>query len=450
MKKSEIILLATVLFITLFYGESIGLNLAILGTSYSLLLFFSAEGKFRTKTFLILFVLSVLSSIAFAWYGDFSSFLALFFSVSFLAFKSKNRDLKSILTLPVFIVNFVTFFGRFFNFEDWLPKKSTTGSVQKFISVILIPVLFISVFFAIYAMGSSHFSRILSNYEFNLDFWEFFCLACLGFFLAFTFFNFKTYAIFQIWHQDLKNHFEVEEQIQKPTYSFLDVDAERKSGVVSLMALNILLLIFILTFNYEQFVEIAKTPTELSAETHERVNAVIVSIVMAIAVIMFYFKGHFNFDEKARSLKVLAKVWIALNTVLVISAFAKNSEYILSLGLTYKRLGVYAFLILAMIGLFITYFKIKNQKTNAFLLNQMIWYFYGTVLACSFINWGGIATSYNLKNGFGSYDFLSTLNFNDQLLKEKFSEKFKINHIKQHVSGTFLSRTLYEESIKNK
>lgn len=450
MKKFEIILLTTVLFITLFYDESIGINLAVLGVSYAVLLLSDTPKKLRSKIVLILFVVSIFASIAFAWYGDFVSFLAVLFSLCILAFKSKNKDMKSILTLPLFLLNFVTFFGRLFNFEDWLPKKSTTGSVQKFISVILIPVLFISVFFAIYAMGSSHFSGILSNYEFNLDFWEFFCLACLGFFLAFTFFNFKTYAVFQIWHQDLKNHFEVEEQIQKPTYSFLEVDAERKSGVVSLMALNILLLIFILTFNYEQFVEIAKTPTELSAETHERVNAVIVSIVMAIAVIMFYFKGHFNFDEKARSLKVLAKIWIALNAVLVISAFAKNSEYILHLGLTYKRLGVYAFLILAMIGLFITYFKIKNQKTNAFLLNQMIWYFYGTVLACSFINWGGIATSYNLKNGFGSYDFLSTLNYNDQLLKKKFSEKFKINNIEKHVSGTFLSRTLYKESIKNK
>jgi hypothetical protein len=43
----------------------------------------------------------------------------------------------------------------------------------------------------------------------------------------------------------------------------------------------------------------------------------------------------------------LAKIWIFLNTVLVISAFAKNSEYVLNLGLTYKRLGVYACVILS-------------------------------------------------------------------------------------------------------
>ena len=61
-------------------------------------------------------------------------------------------------------------------------------------------------------------------------------------------------------------------------------------------------------FNYEQFVELPKaTANQLAEETHERVGAVIASIVMAIGVIMFYFKGSFNFDTQAKSLKVLAK-----------------------------------------------------------------------------------------------------------------------------------------------
>ncbi len=68
------------------------------------------------------------------------------------------------------------------------------------------------------------------------------------------------------------------------------------------------MLFFIITFNYEQFVELPKaTANQLAEETHERVGAVIASIVMAIGVIMFYFKGSFNFDTQAKSLKVLVK-----------------------------------------------------------------------------------------------------------------------------------------------
>ena len=447
MKNHQLILLTTVLFITLFYGEDMGLNFGILGIAYALLTLFKTPDRNRTRTFLILFVTTVLSSIAFAWYGDFVSFVAVFTSAFLLAFKSKNRDLKSLFVIPVFVVNFITFPYRFFKFDDWLPKRNTSGTWQKLISVVLIPTFFIILFFAVYSAGSEHFSKIFTDFHFEFNFWEFFVLGLLGFFIAFNYWNFKIDHFIFDWNHHLKNDFLNEDKIQKPTYSFLDLDAERKSGVVSFLALNILLLIFIITFNYEQFIEIPKTPNQLSSETHDRVNAVILSILMAIGVIMFYFKGSFNFDKKAKSLKILANIWIVLNVVLVISAFVKNSEYIINLGITYKRLGVYAFLILSMIGLVLTFLKIQKQKTNAFLFNHMVWYFYGTILVCSFINWGNLATVYNIKNNKGDFYFLRLLNFNDEVLSVKFphSDTTKIEYEQKK---PFLSKIIYYQTLK--
>ena len=83
---------------------------------------------------------------------------------------------------------------------------------------------------------------------------------------------------------------------------------------------------------------------------------------MAVGVILFYFKGGFNFDEKAAQLKRLAKIWIALNCVLIVSAVMKNTEYIAFFGLTYKRLGVYLFLVLALIGLMLSFQKIIRHR----------------------------------------------------------------------------------------
>ena len=118
MKTHQLILLTTVLFITLFYGDDMGLNFGLLGIAYALLTLFYTPEENRTRTFLLLFVTSILSSAAFAWYGDFASFLAVFTSLFLLAFKSKNRELESLLVIPVFAVNFVTFIYRFFKFED--------------------------------------------------------------------------------------------------------------------------------------------------------------------------------------------------------------------------------------------------------------------------------------------------------------------------------------------
>lgn len=452
MKKHQLILLTTVLFITLFYGEEMGLNFGLLGVAYALLTLFHTPEEKRTRTFLILFVASILSSAAFAWYGDFASFLAVFTSLFLLAFKSKNRELKSLLVIPVFAVNFVTFIYRFFKFEDWLPKRNTSETVKKLIALFLIPAFFVLVFFGVYALGSEHFSSFFTGWEFSFDLWQFIVLGTLGFFIAFNFWNFKVEKfIFNLNHH-LKNDFLNEDKKEQKSSSFLDLDSERMSGVISFLALNILLLVFIFTFNYEQFVEIPKSPSQLSGETHDRVNAVILSIVMAVLVIMFYFKGKFNFDNKAGTLKLLAKIWIFLNAVLVISAFAKNSEYIISLGITYKRLGVNAFLALAFIGLILTFIKIKNQKTNAFLFNHMSWYFYGTVLAASFINWGNLATVYNIRNEKGNFDFHKSLNYNDEILLKVYPNEFekttKSTEIAKEQNKTFLSKIIYYQTLK--
>ena len=451
MKTHHLIFLVTAMFVVLFYDQEPGLNIGILGILVAVLTYFNTEKRFKTRTFYSVLATSILSSIAFAWYGDFASFLAIFTSLFLLGFTSKNKELKSILVIPVFAINFVTFIYRVFQLEQWLPQRKTESFWQKILAVVLIPAFLLLIFFAIYTHGSSHFASLFSDYELDINLWQVIALSILGFFLAFNYFNFSIYEFFIKNNHYLKNDFLNEDKKLKPTYDFLDLPFERLSGVVSFLALNILLLFFIITFNYEQFVELPKaTANQLAEETHERVGAVIASIVMAIGVIMFYFKGSFNFDTQAKSLKVLAKIWVFLNAVLVISAFAKNSEYVLNLGLTYKRLGVYAFLILAIIGLIFTFIKIHQQKTNAYLFNQMVWYFYGTILVCSFINWGNIATVYNIKNEKADFKFLYSLNYNDKILQEKFPKEMaeRANYEKElNDKKPFLSKILYYETL---
>jgi len=229
---------------------------------------------------------------------------------------------------------------------------------------------------------------------------------------------------------------------------------ERTSGIISFICLNVLLLIFVITFNYEQFFE-SRTVYNLSAETHERVNVVIFSILMAIGLIMFYFRGGFNFDEKANRLKILAKIWILLNAALVFSAFIKNTEYIYETDLlTYKRLGVYAFLILSLIGLFFTFIKIQKRKTNAFLFNKMFWYFYGVLLMCSFINWGGIITRYNITKDRFCIDYhINEINYNEKIIMKyaeptiMFYDHLARKYDSENNRAKFLSKILYYETI---
>jgi hypothetical protein len=215
------------------------------------------------------------------------------------------------------------------------------------------------------------------------------------------------------------------------------------------------LLIFIITYNYEQFFEVKSLPRDLSAETHERVNAVIMSIVMAILVILFYFKKGFNFDKKSQILKISAKLWIILNAVLAMSASLKNSEYIVNFGFTYKRLGVCGFLAMALIGLIFTFVKIQKKKTNAFLFNRMFWVCYGLILVCSYVNWGGIITSANIKRQDFSVNYhLENVNYNEAILLDYANKTANprlktqlTERIRFYQNETFLSKILFYEFV---
>ena len=461
MKKYRIILASSLIFTLLFYNESIGVNLAIFALLLTGLICYFFQDRFTERTHLILVVTSVLSCLAFAWYGDFASFLALSMSVLFLQFKTQNKKLKIVQIFPLVFLNAFTTLGRVFMFSQWLPERKIHNNfAKKLVAYFIIPAIFLIVFFTAYSFGSSHFSSLLTDYTLDIDIVEVVLIGILGFYISFSFWNYWVpevcYEKNELLNNDFNNIAEIKNQ---QTFSFLDLDFERKSGEVTLVLLNFMLLVFIITYNYEQFFEVVKNPN-LSADTHERVNSVIFSIIMAVGLILFYFKGGFNFDKKAANLKKLAKIWIVLNGLLIVSTFIKNSEYIAVQGLTYKRLGVYAFLVLAIIGLVFVFLKITKQKTNPYLANQMVWYFYGTVLICSFVNWGNLITNYNISvNKCAEPMFLSTLNFNDEARREYFSKNHlngqleevkREEQIDEYQNKSFLSKALYYEFVNNK
>lgn len=461
MKKLHFILVSSVIFTLLFYNEDLGLNWAIFGMIQTALICYFFQEKFTTRLHLVLVITSVLSCFAFAWYGDFASFLALALSVIFLQFKTQEPKLKLLQVFPLVFVNGIATLGRVLMFSQYLPKrKVNNGFAKKLIAYFIIPSLFLGLFLIVYSFGSNHFSSLFTDYYLDIDAWQVLVLTVLGFYISFTFWNYWVPEICYEKNQLLDDDFHEESKTQnESSFSFLDVDFERKSGEITLFLLNALLLVFIITYNYEQFFEVIEK-SKLSADTHARVNSVIFSIIMAVGVILFYFKGGFNFDEKAVTLKKLAKVWIVLNGLLILSAIIKNSEYISVFGLTYKRLGVYAFLILAIIGLVFVFTKITKQKTNAYMANHMLWYFYGTVLLCSFVNWGNLITKYNISvNKSVDPVFLSNLNFNDETRRDyfklhhldgKYSESYREEEIAKRQNDPLLSKALYYEFVNTK
>ena len=85
----------------------------------------------------------------------------------------------------------------------------------------------------------------------------------------------------------------------------------------------------------------------------------------------------------------------------------------------------------------------------------MFWYVYGTILLCSFINWGAIITSHNLeRKDFAANYHLNSVDFNEKEMLEyyqKANNKLMYNFLKDKIetkqSESFLSKVLYYETI---
>ncbi|MEO9210209.1 MAG: DUF4173 domain-containing protein [Ginsengibacter sp.] len=453
MKKITKISLGTLLFVILFYKQDIGLNTAIFAMVVWLLSYQNLSKNKKSNLFWTLSFFVFLSGFSFTWYGDEFSFFALFFSILLFGIQSQYPRINILLFPILWFINYATFIFRVFIFKYWVPKKNPQNKLWKrLLAFFLIPGVFVLLFIIIYASASDIFYSILQKLSINLNFFIIIFLTFFSFIFLFNLWSmFIPKGIIRL-NSLLKNDFEKEKHQQlKQTFSILEIDLERRSGEVTLILLNLLLLIFIIIYNYEQFFSSAET-VALSAEVHQRIATIIFSIAMAIILVMFYFKSSFNFDKKAGRLKRLAFVWIILNAILILVAFIKNSEYIANYGLTYKRIGVHIFLSLSLVGLWLTYFKIKYQKTNIFLLNKMTWVFVVTLIVTSWINFSWIVTKYNIVfNKNNDIEYLQNLNFNKKILyntykdnplwKQYFANQKEV--INREQNKEFLSSKLY-------
>lgn len=168
-------------------------------------------------------------------------------------------------------------------------------------------------------------------------------------------------------------------------------------GVISFVALNLLLLLLnviditTLWFGY-------KPSGNFSGALHQGTNTLIFSIVMAMAVILYFFRGNLNFYRKSKTLRALAFTWMIQNFILIISVLIRDGYYIEFHGLTHKRIGVLVFAILCIIGLATVYLKVAKQKTIFYLfkVNGNIWF--ALLLAFSTINWDVFIVKYNIKH----------------------------------------------------
>lgn len=437
MSKNTALFTGVAAFVLLFYKQEVALNLSIFSLLLWLMLFLTTERKIRGKTFWWLSAAVFISASGFAWYGDFASFVPLFFSVLVLGFKTMFPQLN-IITLPVVIpISYLISPFRMLFLKKWLGITAGISNFwSKLVSYFIIPAFFVGVFVALYSAASSKFASYLAI-EWNFDLLQLVFLSALGFFLMFNFFHLFVPGIIQKENQYLRDNFSgvKRQSVLKESFT-LNTNFQRKSGEISLVLLNIVLLFFIIVYASESIKNISPE-VSFSDEVHERVYIIIASIVIAVAVIMIYFYSPLSFGKEAKLLRILAYVWITLNAILVIIAMLKTGEYVNAYGLTFKRIGVYAFLLLSLTGLVVTSYKLMFVKTNTYLINRMMWVLFIVMITGLNTNWSWVVTKYNITHqARPDIDYLRTLDYNKEIMYNVFGDDYKWDDDFDNISGS--------------
>jgi hypothetical protein len=173
---------------------------------------------------------------------------------------------------------------------------------------------------------------------------------------------------------------------------------ENRTAIVTLFLLNALLLfINCVDIIYVWFGFSYNNDVNLSEYVHEGTGLLIFSILLAIILLLFFFRGNLNFYKQNKWLRMGAYVWLFQNAVLVVSVLFRDYYYIEHFGLAYKRIGVLIFLLLVLIGLVTIFVKIQQRKTAFYLLRVNAWVVIIILVVSSCVHWDETIARYNLS-----------------------------------------------------
>lgn len=173
---------------------------------------------------------------------------------------------------------------------------------------------------------------------------------------------------------------------------------EYQTALILLSMLNgLLLVVNLLDLRYVWWGAAPMTPQELSLYVHEGTYLLIFSVLCAAAVLLWYFRGNINFLPENSPLKIAAYGWLMQNAILALSVGARNWRYVSEYGLAHKRLGVFIFLLLLLVGLFLLFLKIRDTKSGFFLLRKNAWAAWAILVIFSVVNWDVVITKFNLS-----------------------------------------------------
>ncbi len=421
--KYLITLLATLLFVLLFFEKSLGLNVALYGiaTTIALVVFKTALFKSWPAKMVGLGFLAT-SVLYYLFASPFTLFVHILSFVLLIGLHAQPVVRNLLYAFGNAFANYRLAFTDFFGSFRARKRRKSRFSLGRLLKIVFLPLFIILLFLALYSMGSSFFSNAIGSIgEVLGDFFakvfkyvdvEAVFVALLG--LVFAVIHSLGYHATS-WSKDDATSNDVLSRVKhrtKRVFGMMDLVTEYKSGVFLLASLNVMLAVLLyleithVWINFEWGGELLK---EL---VHEGTYVLIVAILVSMGITLYYFRQNLNFYRRNKGLKILAYLWIGLNALLVVSVAVRTFYYIEFFGLAYKRIGVLFFLVACLVGLVTLVYKVNKVKSTYYVVRVNALVAYVILVAICTVNWDSIIAQYNFshyKTAFIHLPFMSNL-----------------------------------------
>lgn len=402
--KKILLLLSLIAYCFLFYKQSIGINVLIFSAFIVGCIGVLDRKVLKSKNWLLVAASVILTGISATLYGNFLSLLGNITALILLANLTLSPQSSLIFTFFQGSLSFVTL--PYFGLERIFDPKKNEPIVEKqvetepysFASFLkyFIPLLILVIFFFIYRASNPVFDKFIDNLNFDFISWSFVWFASFGFLILYGFYYQEPFP--KLFQKDQQILNELRLEINPNEHGiFKELKKEMSAAKMTFGMLNLLLLLVVLLdLNFILSGKL-NAPMDYSQYVHQGVNSSIFSIIIAIFVILYFFRGNLNRTNDNRSVKYLALFWILMNTVLLALCVHKNYTYIAECGLTHKRIGVYIYIALTFVGLITTTLKIIQLKSNWYLVRFNFWSLFLTLVFSTTVNWNKVIIDYNTR-----------------------------------------------------
>ncbi|MDP5062165.1 MAG: DUF4173 domain-containing protein, partial [Maribacter sp.] len=391
-------ILSALAFSLLFYSKSFGLNLFLISILVVALVSTLKETRTMSWGYALTYILtSIFILINPTGFTIFVHFMAL------MVFIGKSISSKTSLYLS-WLLGFtnllVAFIANFIQRQNSVEKKDVKTETSPKLLNRLKGGFFAGVLLILFATLYKNANPVFENLvdQISFDFISF----------PWIFFTFLGYVIFlnilrPLDAQELiavdasqKNELETPTEIEIIGQK-KQLDSEHTLGSFIFIALNFLLVFFLVTDGIYIFQKTDISNAEYSASVHQGVYALMFSIVLAIILILYFFRGNLNFYKENTQIKTLTYIWITLNSILIVFTSYKNLTYVEELGLTYKRIGVFVYLLLTLTGLITAYIKVAEVKSFVYLVRTNIATVFTFLVLSAAVPWDKTITYFNLS-----------------------------------------------------